>query len=185
MAKNTNKNQIKNNYYSIEKLYIKKDLHHNKLKNLQRLFFDKSLHKKDYYEIFIKNKNMVEKRKFLSLLLLISTNLSLNELISLKVEDFLKLIEKINDQLNNYKELENYNIENSFDEGDFYISINSNNLDLKLNPAFNEFFKEDLYNSFIYTKENEEPVLTSIIDKKQLTATNLQKDLNEEIVELI
>nr|YP_010835556.1 hypothetical protein NQY40_pgp087 [Ulva meridionalis]WFS80024.1 hypothetical protein [Ulva meridionalis] len=182
-------NTIYNNYLTFgasrELLFNKQ--HNDKLNNLQRLFLNNNLHKKDYYETFIKNKNTLEKRKFLSLLLLVSTNLSLKELINLKVEDFLNIIDNINNNLNNYVELENYNLEDNFTDDKYYITIRSKDFNLKLNIAFNEFFKEELYNNFISTKNNEEPVLTSIINNKPLAATNFfnRKDLNKEIVELI
>ena len=153
-----------------------------KLNNLQNLFFNNSLHKKEYYETFIENKNELEKRKFLSLLLLVSTNLSLKELINLKVEDFLKIIDEIEmkDKPNT-----NYTIDNDFTKEELYITIKSENIDLKVNIAFNEFFKKELYSNFI-SKGKTQPLLASIIDNtKPLAPTNLQKDLNEEIVELI
>ena len=163
-----------------DELFTKKN--NLKLKNLQNLFFNNSLHKQEYYDTFIKNKNTLEKRKFLSLLLLVSTNLSLKELINLKVEDFLKMIEEmeIQNKINN-----NYTIDDDFTKEELYITIKSENVDLKLNIAFNEFFKKELYSNFV-SKGGSQPVLTSIMDNsKPLAPTNLQKDLNEEIVELI
>ena len=163
-----------------DELFTKKN--NWKLNNLQNLFFNNSLHKQEYYDTFIKNKNTLEKRKFLSLLLLVSTNLSLKELINLKVEDFLKMIEEmeIQNKINN-----NYTIDDDFTKEELYITIKSENVDLKLNIAFNEFFKKELYSNFV-SKGGSQPVLTSIMDNsKPLAPTNLQKDLNEEIVELI
>ena len=163
-----------------DELFTKKN--NWKLNNLQNLFFNNSLHKQEYYDTFIKNKNMLEKRKFLSLLLLVSTNLSLKELINLKVEDFLKIIDEIEmkDKPNT-----NYTIDNDFTKEELYITIKSENIDLKVNIAFNEFFKKELYSNFI-SKGKTQPLLASIIDNtKPLAPTNLQKDLNEEIVELI
>lgn len=163
-----------------EELFTKKNNY--KLNNLQKLFFNKTLHKKEYYENFIKNKNMLEKRKFLSLLLLVATNLSLKELINLKVGDFLKIIDEVKTK---NKDVKKYIINNDFTKDELYIKIESENFDLKLNIAFNEFFKKELYYNFI-SKEKTQPILTSIVDNsKPLVATNLQKDLNEEIVELI
>jgi len=166
---------------SREKLYIKHELYTDKLHNLQQLFLNKSQHQKEYYETFIKNKNLIDKRKFLSLLLLIATNLSLDELLRLTVEDFLKIINKINEQLNNYEKLPKY--EETVNE--FYLLIDEYNFKLKLNPAFKRFFKEGLYNDFIKYKSKEDPVLSSVMNNKPLIAANLKKDLNEEIVELI
>jgi hypothetical protein len=158
-----------------------------KLNTLQNLFFNNSLHKEEYYETFIKNKNELEKRKFLSLLLLVSTNLSLNELINLKVEDFLRMIHEIEkkDKELKDKELKDYIIDNDFTKDELYIKVNSENVNLKVNIAFNNFFKKELYSNFI-SKGKTQPVLSSMVDNsKPLVATNLQKDLNEEIVELI
>lgn len=163
-----------------EELFTKKN--NCKLNNLQNLFFNNSLHKEEYYDTFIKNKNVLEKRKFLSLLLLVSTNLSVKELINLKVEDFLIIINEIE---RNDKELKEYTIDDDFTKDELYIKVNSENVNLKVNIAFNDFFKKELYSNFI-SKGKTQPLLASIIDNtKPLAPTNLQKDLNEEIVELI
>lgn len=81
-----------------------------KLQALEKLILNK-LKDSQYYNKFIKDKNLIEKRKFLSLLLLVSTNLSLDELIDLKVEDFLKIIKSISEQLDSYEELDIYSSE--------------------------------------------------------------------------
>ena len=107
----------------------------------------------EYYDSFIKNKNLLEKRKFLSLLLLISTNMTLVELIDLKVKDFMKLIDNLNTHLNNYKELKNF----YKDQNDKYylnLQVDSYGKNLNLNLAFKEFFNEDLYKDIIDNKEN-------------------------------
>lgn len=98
------------------------------------------------------------------------------------MEDFLKIINEV--KIKN-KESKNYYIDNNFTKDELYIKIDSENIDLKLNIAFTEFFKKELYSNVV-SKEKTQPVLASIIDNsKPLSATNLQKDLNEEIVELI
>jgi len=140
---------------------------------------------KDFFNYFIKDKNLVEKRKFLSLLLLVSTNITLNELIYLKVNDFMKIIDNLNNDLNNYKEFEINDEEEKKEEYYLTLKVDSYGKDLNLNLAFKEFFKEDLYKDMIENKENMDPVLSSIISHKRLSTVNLRKDINEQIVELL
>nr|QXI88203.1 hypothetical protein [Ulva intestinalis] len=158
-----------------------------KLQALEKLILNK-LKDSQYYNKFIKDKNLIEKRKFLSLLLLVSTNLSLDELIDLKVKDFLKIIKSISEQLDSYEELDIYSSETeNVQRKSFYLSIelDSYGKKLHLNPAFNQFFKEDLYYEIITNKNYTEPVLSSLMNHKPLSAVNLKKDINEQIVELI
>lgn len=169
----------------------------DKVEELIKLVLTKFKDNEKYYEVFIKNKSPLEKRKFLSLLLLISTNLELDDLIYLEVQEFLSIISQINEAIEKYSDFDTKN--NKKEEANKnklgsklsrgketnYLTIHINNKKLILNSRFSEFFKEDLYLPLTYNKKKTTPLLSSVHSKAPLTKHNLKKDLCEQIVELI
>lgn len=162
-----------------------------KVEELIKLVLTKFKDNEKYYEFFIENKSALEKRKFLSLLLLISTNLELDDLIYLEVQEFLNIVSKINEAIEKYSDFDIKNNTNQLDskisrgEETNYLTIDINNKKLILNSRFSEFFKEDLYLPLTYNKQKTTPLLSSVHNKTPLTKHNLKKDLCEQIVELL
>lgn len=121
------------------------------------------------YKDYITKKNQVEKRKFLTFLLIITTSITLSELSYLTVGNFIKL--KEGRIINTNK--------------DKYCSFSFNIISLNLNKEDQLLFIEELYGSVIGLKTDDDILLSSIINQKPLAKHNLRKDFNEIFTELL
>nr|YP_010835615.1 hypothetical protein NQY40_pgp028 [Ulva meridionalis]WFS80083.1 hypothetical protein [Ulva meridionalis] len=130
----------------------------------------------DFYKQYIRNKNIIKKRKLLSLLLYAGTSLEIEDIIKLTVDDFNIIIS----QFDLYKDCQQHFLKIKF-KFDSFCNY------LILNLKFCYFFTvTELYTDFRKTKSLDQPMISSIIEtEKPLKKNNLEKDLNEQIVEIL
>nr|UJJ82011.1 hypothetical protein [Ulva laetevirens] len=126
------------------------------------------LKNKKNYKDYIRKKNQIEKRKFLTFLLIINTNLTLSQLSNLTVDNFIKLKEGELITINPDKK-DPFNVTNAY----------------LLNQDFSSLFSPDLYNNFIKLKNDDDKLLCSIINKKPISKHNLKKDFNEIVTDIL
>jgi len=126
------------------------------------------LKNKKNYKDYIRKKNQIEKRKFLTFLLIINTNLTLSQLSNLTVDNFIKLKEGELITTNPDKK-DPFNVTNAY----------------LLNQDFSSLFSPDLYNNFIKLKHDDDKLLCSIINKKPISKHNLKKDFNEIVTDIL
>nr|YP_010835564.1 hypothetical protein NQY40_pgp079 [Ulva meridionalis]WFS80032.1 hypothetical protein [Ulva meridionalis] len=165
VSKEIEKNQYEDNQY--EDNQYEDNQYEDNLQKIETNIANKILSmSKDEYKNYIKKKNIVEKRKFLTFLLILFSNLNMNQIVNLTINNFLKLVtgNKVKIALDRKPSLYgNYS----------------------LKPYSLKLFIPDLYSIFVDGKDNYDNLLCSILNKNLIPKHNLRKDFNEVVVGLL